>query len=862
MPRILRTIHLFMAIQKLSLFRSPSALFALCLAFLLAIPADAGRFNLDRRDRDRLKTETVHAVDVLQRYHYSQQRFSELDSQKLIENYMKDLDNTRVFFTDEDRQFLVDRFADNLKPTYLYVGDLYPAFEIFNLYYERVQERMAWVEERLKESFDYESDATYRPDRRKADWPADTDAANQLWERRLTYELVSELLEDESEENAIRKLQRRYERMQRYVDEIERHNVMETFLTSMAKMYDPHSSFFSWDSAQEFNIQISNSLVGIGAQLRDIDGITVIESLIPGGPAEMSGQIHPGDQILEVAQGDSEPVDIVGMKLRRVVQQIRGEPGTEVRLTIVPADSSKREVISLVREKIELTANLASARLFTVPVSDEKMARIGVIELPSFYGEGELGQGSLSTTNDVRELIKLLDQRGIDGIVLDFRNNGGGRLDEAVNLTGLFVPQAPVVMKRNFNQSIDTDWARDRSVAWSGPLAVLVSRRSASASEIVAGALQAHNRAVIVGDKRTHGKGTVQAPIDLRNFMNRFAGGSNLEVGTVKVTVQQFFLPNGESTQSRGVLSDILIPSADAFLLEGEKDLENALAWDKITPVEFSPRSAQRDYFNQVDTSMRSALRERSQNRKESLEEFDFLKRHIEWFRERDEIKEISLNLEFRQADKEKVEEMRNAFREERRSLGEALAFPYEKVDLALTEKRDRAHQEKLRETPLPNGMPRANQFYQKVYYHLEEETDEIHEIWVEYISYERMLPHAADIAEVLSTTYEVEVSESEVETVLNRFRHRDRTATFNPIQVFENTFGDRVDADTIETAMPTFFRKLVEIEPDLLLENPRLDVPLREALRVVADWIDLRDIDLVEAPIALKDSSSKPSED
>lgn len=851
-----------MASKFSKLLRSPLAVCSLVMAVILAVPVDAGRFNLDRRERDRLKTETVHAIDILQRYHYSQKRFSDVDSETLIANYMKDLDNTRVFFTEEDRRFLIDRFADNLKPTYLYVGDLYPAFEIFNLYYERVQERLTWVGERLKQPFDFETDNTFRPDRRKADWPADSDAADELWDRRLTYELLSELLENETEENAIRKIQRRYERMQRYVDEIETHNVMETFLTSLAKLYDPHSSFFSWDSAQEFNIQISNALVGIGAQLRDIDGVTVIESLIPGGPAEMSGQIHPGDQILEVAQGDSEPVDIVGMKLRRVVQQIRGEPGTEVRLTIVPADSSQREVITLIREKIELTANLASARLFTVPVAEDKTARIGVIELPSFYGEGELGQGSLSTTNDVRELIKLLDERGIDGIVLDFRNNGGGRLDEAVNLTGLFVPQAPVVMKRNFNQSIDTDWARSTSVAWSGPLAVLVSRRSASASEIVAGALQAHNRAVVVGDERTHGKGTVQAPIDLRNFMNRFSGGSNLQVGTVKVTVQQFFLPNGESTQSRGVLSDILIPSADAFLLEGEKDLENALAWDKITPVSFTPRRNQQEYFSQVDNDLLNNLRQRSQHRMETIEEFDFLSRHIEWFRERDEIKDISLNLEYRRQDKERVEEMRNAFRDERRRLGESLAYPYEKVDLALTEKRDQAHQAKLRQTPLPNGMPRANQFYQKVYYHLDEETDEIHEIWVEYIAYDRMIPFAEDIAEVLSANFEIEVAGSEVESVLNRFRNRDRTASFNPIQVFEAQWGDRVESGLIESSMPAFFRKLVEIEPDLLLENPRLDIHLREALRVVSDWIDLRNITPVDVPIALKEGSSSTGRD
>lgn len=835
-----------------------TAYFTLFFLLLGAFTVDAARFQLDRRERDRLKKETVHAIDVIQRYHYSQRSFSDIDSKEFIVNYMRDLDNTRVFFTAEEKKFLLDRFADNLKPTYLYVGDLYPAFEIFNVYYERVMGRIDWVQERLKEPFDLDTDLSYRPDRSKEDWPADKAAADDIWERRLKYELIAELLEEETLDNAIKKLERRYTRMKRFVNEIEIHNVQETFLTSLAKLYDPHSSFFSWDSAQEFNIQISNSLVGIGAQLRDVDGYCVIESLIPGGPAEMSGQIHPGDKVIEVTQDGGEPVDVVGMKLRHVVQMIRGEEGTEVRLTILPADSSTRKVVAIVREKIELTANLASSRLFTVPVSDERTARIGVIELPSFYGEGELGQGSLSTTGDVRELIEALKEIGIDGLILDFRSNGGGRLDEAVNLTGLFVPEAPVVMKRSFNQEVDTDWARNKKVSWDGPLAVLISRSSASASEIVAGALQNHGRALVIGDDKTHGKGTVQAPIDLRNFMNRFQIGAPLQVGTVKVTVQQFFLPNGESTQSRGVLSDITIPSINQFLLEGEADLENALAWDKINPVSFRPSESQRPYLGMVDPDFITSLRERSKERIATLEEFDFLQRNIAWFEERHERKEIPLNLEVRREDREQVEAMRESFQDERISLSERLAYPFEKVDLEVTQRRDLTHQQKLLETPLPSGELRINQFYQKVFYYSPEGSEDIKEVWVEYISYDRLTRHSTEIAAALSESTGLEITEEQTETLLTRFRNTDRTSSFQPVAVFEGVFGEKMDRETIEQTLPVFFRTLVELDPEILRDTPRLDIPLRESLRVLADWIELRDIPLIKPDIALKEIPDK----
>ncbi len=800
----------------------------------------AGPLVLDSRQRDKLKRETVYAIDAMQRYHYKQKSFSDIDSEELIRQYIENLDGSKVFFLQEDVDFLVQRFAGTLKPTYLYVGDLFPAFEIFNVYKERVEDRLDWVENRIKEPFILDSDDTYLIDREDADWPANVAEADQLWDKRLTNELIMELLEDEPMDQALDKIAKRYERTEKFVNEIEIHNVQETFLTSLAQLYDPHSNFFSWDSAQEFDIQISNALVGIGAQLRDVDGYCVIERLIPGGPAEMTGSLHPGDKIIAVGQGDSEPVDVVDMKLRKIVQMIRGESGTEVRLTVIPAHSANRKIVSLVREKVELTANLASADLYEMPGASGETRKIGVIDLPSFYGEGAFGEGNLSTSGDVEELIDKLKLEHIDGLVLDLRNNGGGRLDEAVKLTGLFISKGPVVMKRSYNGEVEEDWDRDASVAWEGPLVVLVSRSSASASEIVAGALQSLGRAVVVGDESTHGKGTVQAPLPLRSIMRSVPFSSSLEVGTVKVTIQQFYLPNGDSTQNRGVLADISLPSVNMFMLEGEADLDHALSWDHIAPIVYQLPERQNPDFNLVSDSLLEDLSEKSAKRMDQLEEFDYLKSSIAWYKERHEKKIVSLNLEARRDEKAIVEDMSDHFEEERDQLSKELSYPVESIELAITREKEDAHQQKLASTPLPSGESRINKFYQKVFYYQENPEDKIHEIWVEYFDYEKALEHVGEIADVLSSAYGSELSADQVTEILTRLKNKDRRAEFNVLDPFEAVIGSSMDEDAMLAAMPAFFTKLVELDPDVLLERPKLDIPLREGLRIVRDWIDL----------------------
>ncbi|HSH08810.1 MAG TPA: carboxy terminal-processing peptidase, partial [Oceanipulchritudo sp.] len=539
-----------------------------------------------------------------------------------------------------------------------------------------------------------------------------------------------------------------------------------------------------------------------------------------------------------------EPVDVVGMKLRKIVQMIRGETGTEVRLTVIPAHSAKRKSISLLREKVELTANLASADLYELPVGDGTTSRIGVIDLPSFYGEGAFGEGNISTSHDVEELINKLKAEDVSGLVLDLRNNGGGRLDEAIKLTGLFISMGPVVMKRSFDGEIEEDWDRDEKVAWDGPLVVLVSRSSASASEIVAGALQSLGRAVIVGDEATHGKGTVQAPIDLRSSMRGLSFSNTLEVGTVKITVQQFYLPNGDSTQNRGVVADIPLPSANMFLMDGEADLDNALSWDHIAPVVYELPERSNPDFALVQDDLMSRLNTLSLQRQQQFEEFDFLKQNIAWFKERHDRKFVSLNLEVRRKEKEEIEAIRDNFDDQRDLLSEKLAIEVKSVDLDITEAKEMAHQEKLRTTPLPDGSPRANQFYQKVFYYQNPDENKIHEIWVEYFDYDKALDKSEDLTKILAESSGIEISAEQTTEILTRLKNTDRGADFDVMQPFMAVLGDNTDPNQLLNAMPAFFREMVEIDPDILLERPKLDVPLRESLRIVLDWLNL------EAPI------------
>ncbi|MFP4540564.1 MAG: carboxy terminal-processing peptidase [Opitutales bacterium] len=813
-------------------------------------------------EKRNMQRETRIAIDFLQDYHLKKMPFVEIDSAELLTNYMHTLDEQRLYFLESDHERFIERFERTLKPSYLFVGDLFPAFEIYNLYRERVDNRLDWVAARLQEDFDLHQDDEIQVDRDELPWPASAEEADRLWEQRLRYDLISEVLENETLEKAKEKIAKRYERRRKFMGEFEVHNVQETFLSALTELYDPHSAFFSWDSAQEFDIEISNSLIGIGAQLRDVEGYCVVERVLPGGPAEQSGQIHPGDRIVAVSQGsEEEATDVVGMKLRRIVHMIRGEIGTALTLTIQPPGGETRRKVVLKRDRIELAANLASAEIFEIPQGDRTVP-IGVIELPSFYGEGDPDGLGTSTSGDVLELLQTLESYGIEGLVLDLRRNGGGRLDEAVRLTGLFIEDGPVVMKRSFDGQVSEDWDENEEVAYEGPLVVLTSRMSASASEIMAGALKAYNRAVVVGDKSTYGKGTVQTLVDLENVASNPFWKSAPEWGRLKLTIQQFYLPDGDSTQEKGVPSDIVFPSLTEFLIETEGEQPYALDWDQIPAISFNEVEA--DWGKPVATvtdTLLGELRTRSEARRLSLPEFEFFNREIEWRRERIEKETFSLNLERRREQKDANEAQIEAFEKERKELGRTLAFEAEPIELTVATEQEAGHQAKLAETPLPNGKPRANQLFQKVFYYQETPASDIEEIWIEYINYDEMLDHAAELAETFSAATDYEVSEEQMTQILTHLKNEDRLGEFDPGEPFRLALEDALTEEMLEAGLPVFFRAIVELDDDILRERPILDVQLRESLRITSDWIELTRGEPSESILALAEMAEARAE-
>ena len=634
---------------------------------------------------EAMKKETQTVVYLLENFHYSQKFIENSQTSELLHEFMENLDYNHVFFLQGDRDDLVAEYADRLQRN-LRRGDLSAAFSIFNRYEQRVMERIEWVRNRLDGEFDFNTEAEYVVDRGEFPWLSTQEEADELWENRLKYELLFDLLNEEEYEEAVNTVRRRYERLIKNLEDLETVDVQEIFLTTLTQMFDPHSTFLSSDTLEDFSISMSLSLVGIGAILTQEDGYCTIRELIPGGPADLDGRLQPNDRIVEVAQTGEESVDVIDMKLRKIVKMIRGEKNTTVYLTVIPADAvdpSIRETIDLVRDEVKIAAQRATASLYQLPGLSGDPLSVGVIHLPSFYGDISLEEGGspTSTTQDVEELIGILQEEGISGLVLDLRDNGGGLLTEAIDLTGLFIKTGPVVQVRNNRGFIRRDWDRNAKISYEGPLVVLISRYSASASEIVAGALQHYGRALIVGDKSTHGKGTVQAVFEI----DRLASPSFFKdqpTGAAKLTIQKFYLPNGISTQNKGVVSDVPLPSHREFLPIGEADLPKAMLWDKINAVNSAyPEPERSGNFQPIDESFKSRLRDLSEARQIELEEFSFLKKSISVFKERQETKAFSLNLEKRLQLKETDKLVREEL-EAREDELEKHFFPSEKIVL------------------------------------------------------------------------------------------------------------------------------------------------------------------------------------
>ena len=712
------------------------------LAFALSTNAKLDPSN-------EMASQTRWVVNTINARHYLRGTMEQLDGAEMVEAYIASFDYGRIYFTRPEVDDFIFRFADAMEE-FLQKGNLYAAFEVYKSFKAKAEARTEWAFARLKQDFDFTVDETFTPDRRDAEWPATSEEAEALWLRRLKYELLNEILslasEDKEESDASlsasnpnsldpdlsededvfdpkkllrliddkafyaetvdaarEKIRRRYERNLNHTVAREAPEVQESFINAMTQLFDPHSTFLSSDTLESFNSAVQNSFVGIGALLEDDDGICTIKEILPGGPAERSRLLKAEDQILGVAQGGEEFDDVVDMQLRYIVRKIKGKKGTTVRLLIRPgeaADPSVRKIVPIVRGEVKLTANLATGKLISVPAGDDETVPVGVIELPSFYGNIGAGSTLTTTTDDVSELIRKLNTAGAEGIILDLRMNGGGLLSEAVRLAGLFIPIGPVVQVRDSSGRKEILSDRDPSMLWDGPLIVLTSRFSASASEIVAGALKDHARALIVGNSSTHGKGTVQEVYHMNNRMP-FSFFSNIEkqARTVasKITIKQFYLPDGSSTQVKGVPSDIALPSVNEFLPIGEDDLPHALPWGEVEAVDWINDWVKLKVDSPERPELMAALADASQARQESLEEFQFLRKQIKWRKKRYDEKAISISLENRI--QRKINE--KAYIDELDDIYEALGendYVMEEFLLKVTEDQDALSKEILSE--------------------------------------------------------------------------------------------------------------------------------------------------------------------
>lgn len=661
----------------MKLFPLPLArIFALALLLLVSAFAVPDR---EFKTTQVMRLETRTLVQMLEYFHYNKDAVTPADYPELISDYLKELDPQRLFFTTEEEQGFRRQYGPRVETDLAYLGNIDTAFDIYKIYEQHVQTRTTWLFEELKQDYDFTGKETYTPDRSKSPFPATTAEADDLWRRRIKYEILQDLLAKKTAAEAKATVRKRYERMLKNLVDVESADVQETFLSSLTRMYDPHSAYFSADTLQDFSIQMKLSLVGIGAVLSiEDDGNCVVREVVPGGPAYTSGQIQATDKIVAVQQSGGENIEVIGMKLRRIVDMIRGDKGSKVILTILPhdaVDATKTKQVVIIRDIIKLNSARASASIYEVPGENNQIVPVGVIALNSFYGpsdDSKENKPENTATKDVVELIGKLKLQGIKALVIDLRRNGGGLLSEAVDLTGLFIGQGPVVQVKDSLGHLTVDSDTATAVAYDGPLAVLTSRFSASASEIFAGALQNYGRAVIIGDSTTHGKGTVQAVLEMKNYLPRLS--QTIEhTGAAKLTVQKFYLPNGSSTQKKGVTPDITLPSIDDFLPIGEADLPHALIWDEIKTTAFDGKILAPTFIK--------PLLEASRERQASLEEFAHLKKHIDWFKDRQEHKTISLNLDQRQALKLADDEFKKKMDAERDTLAKA-NYPTREVKL------------------------------------------------------------------------------------------------------------------------------------------------------------------------------------
>jgi len=659
----------------------------ICLSVLVAIGGFASFAATEPLTPLQIQPKHVpistNVAKLIEELHYSLPRLDNSLSSAILDRYLDTLDGNRMYFTSSDiasfnrlRYELDDRTR---------TGDLQPVFDIFNLFRKRAGERIDTAIALLATEPDYTLDESFQWDRSELPWPATDEEVNEVWRKNVKSDGLRLMLTDKTWAEAAVTLKDRYERSYKRITQLTNDDVFEMYMNAVAHNMDPHSSYLSPRQSEEYRIQMSLSYDGIGASLQLEDDYVKVNNIIPGGPAQADGRLKAEDRITAVGEGNGELVDVIGWRLDDVVQKIRGPGGTVVRLQVLPpgAAPGSERVIELVRDKIKLEEQAAKKELLPI-LLDDKQYRIGVITVPSFYQDfAARSRGDDDYTSTSRDVARLIDEfraeGDIDGLVMDLRANGGGHLSEATELSGLFIERGPIVQLRETRGTIQQLDDPSPTAFYNGPLAVLVDRYSASASEIFAAAIQDYDRGVIVG-QQTFGKGSVQNLFPLDRLMR---GTDN---GQLTLTIGKYYRVTGESTQHRGVIPDIELPSMVDAATVGESTRETALPWDRIQPTRFRADPA---LATQLDE-----LRSHQQLRASNDPEFRYLLSDIAAVKEIAAQKSVSLNLSGRIAENKRLEEGRLARENARRTaLGQEPLASIEQLDDTATSDAILLHQ-------------------------------------------------------------------------------------------------------------------------------------------------------------------------
>ncbi len=656
----------------------------------------------------------IYVAHMLENQHYSHKEFDNDMSAKVLENYLTYLDSRHTFFTQQD----VDKFRTDFSTTlddHVMLRDISPATTIYDVYKTRVKERVDYVKKLLADAkFTFDSNRTVDLKREKLPWPKDKAAADVLWHDLIESEMLQEHLselakasaeakkadkkakkaeakekekengadtaaakpetpkpevkkdaqgkplvfkadEKKPDEPPAQRIAKDYQRLLDTINENTKEDVVNFFLSCLATAYDPHTEYMSQREMEDFNVQMKHSLFGIGALLGMKDDAAEIQGIVMGGPADKEGSLKLKDKIIAVAQGNADYVETKSIKqLQKIVAMIRGKEGSTVRLKVMsPSDSIIKE-ISIVRGTVELKDQVAHAELIVTPNAMGPQEKIGWINLKAFYADME--EGKVSTTKDVERLLRRLMKEGMQGLVLDLRGNGGGSLDEAIKLTGLFISAGPVVQVKDWRDDISFRECSNDKPVYDGPMIVLTDKSSASASEILAAALQDYHRAIIIGDKSTYGKGTVQTILPVERYMPFFADKSR--AGSLKVTIQKFYRIAGGSTQLKGVIPDLQLPSLRDVMDYGEASSENALPYDEIPALPYT--------FSRKTPFPAAELKSRMDSRVKGNAEFIYIADEAKRLKARIDKNKASLNAATREKEREENEARRSKYEDDR----------------------------------------------------------------------------------------------------------------------------------------------------------------------------------------------------